>query len=78
MRVFNALSIKVDLLGGTCIKDACVQLCDLSSSIGVSVHADFNGVHLIAYPHTSATALYNSFLSVVDSDRTTKIATSRG
>lgn len=53
MELLKTLTLKLELFVGVDIEDACRDLCELATRIGVLCEADFNGVKLWARPNDS-------------------------
>ena len=49
----SVIGLKVDLLPGTSIENACEPLCKLAGRLLITIRADFNDIVLIAQPGSS-------------------------
>jgi len=63
-----SITIKVEMLAGTSIQAACIDLCELSRRIGANSEVSFNGIPVIARPDTDANELINEYGRVVKTD----------
>lgn len=68
------VTLKVELMAGTDIRDACCDLCELANRVGCLVEAEFNGVSLWAYEGDNPLKLVDAYHSVLPTKHTVKIA----
>lgn len=71
----NSLHLKVEVLGGSSIHDACKEACDLADRINVTIDFKFNGVTCIAHPGTDPSDLAKNWDTVLQSKFQHKFAT---
>ena len=67
MKNKTTLALKVEILGGQDIKDACESMCALSKQLNMAIESDFNGFRLLAYPGTKPATIkmaYNLYLGI--------------
>lgn len=76
MDYLRSTTIKVDLLAGTDIRDACCDICELANRVGTSVEASFNGVKVIARPHGNPLELADKYREELKSSKPVKMAVS--
>lgn len=68
------VTLKVDLMGGTEIRDACCDLCELANRVGCLVETKFNGVILLAREGNNPLELVKAYERCLDEKATIKIA----
>ena len=78
MRDLRSITLKVDLLAGTDILDACCDICELANRVGCTVEGFFNGVKLWAIQGGNPLVLAERWREAMDNDRTVKIAKTWG
>jgi hypothetical protein len=61
MELLKTMTLKVELLAGTDVRDAACELCQLADRIGVLCEANFNGVKLWARPGDNPLRLAEAF-----------------
>jgi hypothetical protein len=74
IETLNLITLKVELLAGSDIRYAVMQVVQLSERMGVCVEAKFNDVTLLAYPDDNPIGLLKSYYKEVESTHTYKIA----
>lgn len=77
MNFLRTLTFKVELFGGTDIRDAACDLCELANRVGVMVEANFNQVKLWARPGDDPLKLAEAYEMALKSSSTHKIAQAR-
>lgn len=60
MKVLNFI-IKVEVVGGSNIKETIHQMCDFSKMLECGVEADFNGFMILAFSHTDPDQLIGDY-----------------
>jgi hypothetical protein len=73
MRYLN-VTLKVELMAGTDIADACFDLCELANRVGWMVEAKFNDVCLWAHPGDNPVKLVDAYHVELKSKSRIKIA----
>lgn len=68
------VTLKVELMGGTEIRDACCDLCELANRVGCLVETNFNGVILWAREGNNPLELVKAYERCLDEKTTIKIA----
>lgn len=68
------VTLKVELMGGTEIRDACCDLCELANRVGCLVEANFNGVLLWARQGNNPLKLVEAYNKCLKEETTIKIA----
>lgn len=76
MNYLRSTTIKVDLLAGTDIRDACCDMCELANRVGTSVEAVFNGVTVVARPRTNPLELADKYREELKSSKPVRMAVS--
>lgn len=76
MRYLRSTTIKVDLLAGTDIRDACCDVCELSNRLGTKVEFNFNGVIVIARPQSNPLELAEKYREELKTSNTVKLVVS--
>jgi len=74
MKHLRSITLKVDLLAGTDIREACCDLCELANRVGCLVEASFNGVKLWAIEGGNPLKLAEAWDKEMKSSKTYKIA----
>jgi len=74
MNTLRTLTLKVELLAGTGIRDAACDLCELANRVGVMTEAKFNTVTLWARPGDNPLKLAEAYEISVKNGSTFKIA----
>ena len=78
MRDLRSLTLKVELLAGTDIREACCDLCELANRVGCTVEGKFNDVTLWANGGGNPLTLMERYHELVNTDRVVKIAKTWG
>lgn len=74
MRHLRSLTLKVELMAGTDIREACCDLCELANRVGCMVEGNFNGVKVWAVEGDNPLKLAEAWDKEMKSDKTHKIA----
>ena len=77
MEFLRSLTLKVELFGGTDVRDAACDMCTLANRTGTLIEADFNGVKLWARPDDNPLKLVDAYHKQLHSKFTHKIAQAR-
>ncbi len=74
MRHLRSVMMKVELIAGTDIRDACCDVCELANRMGCLIEARFNGVRLWAREGDNPLTLEEEYGKVALSKRDYKVA----
>lgn len=70
-----SLHLEVNIGAGTHGENACKDMVELATKLGIVVMSDFNDVHIIAHPETNYSDLWRSLDHQLTSDNGYKFAT---
>lgn len=68
------MTLKVELMAGTDIRDACCDICEMANRVGCLVEADCNGVKLWAYEGDNPLKLMDAYHAELKTTHRVKIA----
>lgn len=60
------LILKVEILAGTDIEQACNELCMLAKKLDIAIESSFNEVRLLAFPHTHLTTMIKGYYNALE------------
>ena len=72
----SSLHLKVNILGGTDISDACTDAVILSRHLNLTIDFNFNDVHVMVFPYSTPSKIVESYYEQLKSDDDYKIACS--
>ena len=74
MKHLRSVTLKVELMAGTDIRDACCDICELANRMGCLIEANFNGVSLWAMEGNNPLKLAEAYAKELSSKSNYKIA----
>ena len=74
MRHLRSITMKVELMAGTDIRDASCDICELANRVGCLVEANFNGVRLWAREGGNPLKLAEEYEKVLPTENVYKVA----
>ena len=74
MKHLRSVTLKVELMAGTDIRDACCDICKLANRLGCLIEANFNGVRLWAVEGNNPIKLAEEYARVLPTKSDYKVA----
>ena len=68
------VTLKVELMAGADIRDACCDMCELANRVGCVIEAKFNDVIVMAHIDDNPLKLVDAYHAAQESGRGVKIA----
>lgn len=74
MRHLRSITLKVELMAGADIRDACCDICELANRVGCLIEANFNGVRLWAAQGDNPLKIAEEYANTLTSKSDGKVA----